>query len=180
MPARTDLTDALLALIPEDGRRITNDEIRAALEQEAGEPISDEQLKEIKSQVVALGAAEGVKGPGGGLKAPGIDPPPRTVASAAGPRTRRSGNSNGPAAPQSAIAPGTTAASVLTSELRNQIDRIWDAFWSGGIANPLEVLEQLTYLLFIRRLDELETLEERRSQRFKPADAPPYLPERNG
>jgi type I restriction enzyme M protein len=36
------------------------------------------------------------------------------------------------------------AASVLTGELRNQIDRIWDAFWSGGIANPLEVLEQLT------------------------------------
>lgn len=159
MPARTDLTDALLALIPEDGRRITNDEIRTALEQEAGEPISDEQLKEIKSQVVALGAAEGVKGPGGGLKAPGIDPPPRTTAPAAGPRTKRSGNSNGPAAPQSAIAPGTTAASVLTGELRNQIDRIWDAFWSGGIANPLEVLEQLTYLLFIRRLDELETLE---------------------
>jgi type I restriction enzyme M protein len=54
---------------------------------------------------------------------------------------------------------------VLTGELRNQIDRIWDAFWSGGISNPLEVLEQLTYLLFIRRLDELETLEERRSQR---------------
>ncbi|NDG76164.1 MAG: SAM-dependent DNA methyltransferase, partial [Synechococcaceae bacterium WB8_1B_136] len=54
---------------------------------------------------------------------------------------------------------------MLTGELRNQVDRIWDAFWSGGIANPLEVLEQLTYLLFIRRLDELETLEERRSQR---------------
>jgi type I restriction enzyme M protein len=48
---------------------------------------------------------------------------------------------------------------VLTGELRSQIDRIWDAFWSGGISNPLEVLEQLTYLLFIRRLDELETLE---------------------
>jgi len=64
-----------------------------------------------------------------------------------------------------AITPGTTAASVLTGELRNQIDRIWDAFWSGGIPNPLEVLEQLTYLLLIRRLDELETLEERRSQR---------------
>jgi type I restriction enzyme M protein len=165
MPTRTDLTDALLALIPEDGRRITNDEIRAALGQEAGEPISDAQLKEIKGQVVALGAAEGVKGPGGGLKAPGIDPPPRTTAPAAGPRTRRSGNGSAAAAPQSAIAPGTTAASVLTGDLRNQIDRIWDAFWSGGITDTLEVLRQLTYLLFIRRLDELETLEERRSQR---------------
>ena len=80
-------------------------------------------------------------------------------------RSRRSGSASAAVAPQPSIAPGTTAASVLTGELRNQIDRIWDAFWSGGIANPLEVLEQLTYLLFIRRLDELETLEERRSQR---------------
>jgi hypothetical protein len=49
-----------------------------------------------------------------------------------------------PAAPQAPIASGTTAASVLSGELRNQIDRIWHAFWSGGIANQLEVLEQLT------------------------------------
>ena len=83
----------------------------------------------------------------------------------AGMRSRRSGSASAAVAPQPSIAPGTTAASVLTGELRNQIDRIWDAFWSGGIANPLEVLEQLTYLLFVRRLDELETLEERRSQR---------------
>ena len=45
------------------------------------------------------------------------------------------------------------------------MDRVWDAFWSGGIANLLEVLVQLTYLLFIRRLDDLENLEERRWQR---------------
>jgi type I restriction enzyme M protein len=165
MPDLADLVNDLIALIPEDGSRITNDEIRTALENEAGEPISDEDLKELKSQVVALGAAEGVKGPGGGLKVPGVDPPPGAAAPAAGSRTRRSGNGTTPATPSSTIAPGTTAASVLTGELRNQIDRIWDAFWSGGIANPLEVLEQLTYLLFIRRLDELETLEERRSQR---------------
>ena len=140
MPAFVDLVNDLIALIPDDGSRITNDEIRTSLEREAGEPISDEQLKEIKSQVVALGAAEGVKGPGGGLRAPGMDPPPRMPAPAAGPRTRRSGNSASAPSPQSTIAPGTTAASVLTGELRNQIDRIWDAFWSGGIANPLEVL----------------------------------------
>jgi len=164
MPARADLVNDLIALIPEDGSRITNEEIRAAMERETGEPISDEMLKELKSQVVALGAAEGVKGPGGGLKAAGVDAPPR-AAPAASTRTRRNTNGSAAAAPQSTIAPGTTAASVLTGELRNQIDRIWDAFWSGGIANPLEVLEQLTYLLFIRRLDELETLEERRSQR---------------
>lgn len=54
---------------------------------------------------------------------------------------------------------------MLTGELRSQIDRIWDAFWSGGISNPLEVMEQITYLLFIRRLDELHTLEENRANR---------------
>ena len=52
---------------------------------------------------------------------------------------------------------------MLTGELRNQIDRIWDAFWSGGISNPLEVIEQITYLLFLRRLDELQTLEENKA-----------------
>ena len=166
MPLRTDLSDALIALIPEDGSRITNEQIRTALEQEAGEPISDGELKEIKSLVVAMGAAEGVKGPGGGLKAPGVDPPPRaTTAAAGGGRQRRSSNGATPTTPSSTIAAGTTAASVLTGELRSQVDRIWDAFWSGGISNPLEVLEQLTYLLFIRRLDELETREERRALR---------------
>jgi type I restriction enzyme M protein len=56
---------------------------------------------------------------------------------------------------------------MLTGELRNQIDRIWDAFWSGGISNPLEVIEQITYLLFVRRLDDLHTLEENKSARLK-------------
>jgi type I restriction enzyme M protein len=56
---------------------------------------------------------------------------------------------------------------MLTGELRNQIDRVWDAFWAGGIANPLEVIEQITYLLFLRRLDELQTLEELKAQRLK-------------
>jgi type I restriction enzyme M protein len=56
---------------------------------------------------------------------------------------------------------------MLTGELRNQIDQIWNAFWSGGIANPLEVIEQITYLLFIKRLDDLHTLEENKSTRLK-------------
>jgi len=55
---------------------------------------------------------------------------------------------------------------MLTGELRNQVDRIWDAFWSGGISNPLEVIEQITYLLFLRRLDDLQTLEENKSARL--------------
>ena len=56
---------------------------------------------------------------------------------------------------------------MLTNEIRNQIDQIWNAFWSGGIANPLEVIEQITYLLFIKRLDELQTLEELKATRLK-------------
>ena len=103
MPTRTELTDALIALIPEDGSRITNDEIRAALEREAGEPISDGDLKEIKALVVTMGAAESMKGPGGGLKAAGVAPPIKFAAASAS-RTRRSGNGAGPQDRQSAEA----------------------------------------------------------------------------
>jgi type I restriction enzyme M protein len=52
---------------------------------------------------------------------------------------------------------------MLTGELRSQVDAIWNAFWSGGISNPMEVLEQITYLLFIRRLDDAHTLEENKA-----------------
>ena len=55
---------------------------------------------------------------------------------------------------------------VITGELKSKIDRIWDAFWSGGISNPLEVIEQITYLLFIRRLDDLHKLEENKANRL--------------
>lgn len=55
---------------------------------------------------------------------------------------------------------------MITGEIKGQVDRIWDAFWSGGISNPLEVMEQFTYLLFLRRLDELHTLEENKAARL--------------
>jgi type I restriction enzyme M protein len=55
---------------------------------------------------------------------------------------------------------------MLTGELRSQVDRLWDSFWTGGISNPLKVVEQITYLLFLKRLDELQTLEENKSQRL--------------
>ena len=45
---------------------------------------------------------------------------------------------------------------MITGEIKSKIDQIWNAFWSGGISNPLEVMEQMTYLLFIRRLDEIQ------------------------
>ena len=52
---------------------------------------------------------------------------------------------------------------MLTQSLKSQIDKVWTTFWSGGIANPLTVIEQITYLLFIRRLDELQTREEKKA-----------------
>ncbi|WEK55458.1 MAG: class I SAM-dependent DNA methyltransferase [Candidatus Cohnella colombiensis] len=45
---------------------------------------------------------------------------------------------------------------MLTGEIRNKIDKIWSDIWAGGISNPLTVIEQLTYLMFIRSLDEKE------------------------
>jgi type I restriction enzyme M protein len=56
---------------------------------------------------------------------------------------------------------------MLTGEIRSQIDSIWNDFWSGGVSNPLSVIEQITYLLFIKRLDELQTVEERKAAQLK-------------
>jgi type I restriction enzyme M protein len=62
---------------------------------------------------------------------------------------------------------------MITGELKSKVDRIWDTMWSGGISNPLSVIEQLTYLLFIKRLDELHTLKERKAARTdKPIEEP--------
>src|SRR5258706_11434928 len=68
---------------------------------------------------------------------------------------------------------------MLTGELKSQIDRIWDAFWSGGISNPLEVIEPIPYLLFLRRLDDLHTLEENKSARLKKPLGRRVFPEGN-
>lgn len=50
---------------------------------------------------------------------------------------------------------------MITGEMRNKVDRIWEVFWTGGITNPLEVIEQFTYLLFIKQLDDVETKKEK-------------------
>lgn len=68
-------------------------------------------------------------------------------------------------------------AAVITGELKRKIDAVWNAFWSGGISNPLEVIEQITYLLFIRRLDDLHTLAENKARRLRqPITDPTFLP----
>lgn len=67
---------------------------------------------------------------------------------------------------------------MITGELKNKVDRVWDAFWSGGIANPLEVIEQITYLLFIRRLDELDILAEKKARRTGKSEKLVFGPDR--
>ena len=42
---------------------------------------------------------------------------------------------------------------MITGELKNKIDRLWETLWTGGITNPLDVVEQMTYLMFIHDLD---------------------------
>lgn len=67
---------------------------------------------------------------------------------------------------------------MITGTIKSQVDRIWDAFWSGGISNPLEVIEQMTYLLFIKRLDEIHSVREKKAARLrKPIEEPVFSPE---
>ena len=45
---------------------------------------------------------------------------------------------------------------MVTGELKNKIDGLWDIFAAGGLVNPLEVIEQITYLMFIHDLDDMD------------------------
>jgi len=56
---------------------------------------------------------------------------------------------------------------MITGELKSQIDAIWNTFWTGGISNTITIVEQLTYLIFIKDLDETETRNERMAKRLK-------------
>lgn len=47
---------------------------------------------------------------------------------------------------------------MVTGELKNKIDSLWEIFWTGGLTNPLDVIEQMTYLMFIRDLDDSDNL----------------------
>lgn len=67
---------------------------------------------------------------------------------------------------------------MITGPLKSQVDKVWDAFWTGGISNPISVVEQITYLLFIKRLDDLQAGAERKAQvTGKPIEAPIFSPE---
>ena len=58
---------------------------------------------------------------------------------------------------------------MITGELRNRIDKLWEEFWTGGITNPLTVIEQITFLMFCRLLDIAETRNEKLASRSKKA-----------
>lgn len=56
---------------------------------------------------------------------------------------------------------------MLSSELKSKIRYLWDAFWSGGVANPLSAIEQITYLVFLKRLEDLDTEREKNARAAK-------------
>jgi len=49
---------------------------------------------------------------------------------------------------------------MIIGAVKNQVDQIWNTFWTGGVSNPLSVIEQITYLLFAKRLDDIHTAKE--------------------
>lgn len=52
---------------------------------------------------------------------------------------------------------------MMTGELKSKIDSLWEIFWTGGLTNPLDVIEQMTYLMFIRDLDDADNTKARES-----------------
>jgi len=65
---------------------------------------------------------------------------------------------------------------MITGEIKSQVDAVWNTFWTGGISNPMEVIEQLTYLLFIKRLDEIHTLREKKAHHLNKTIENPVFP----
>jgi type I restriction enzyme M protein len=52
---------------------------------------------------------------------------------------------------------------MVTGELKNKVDKLWEMFWTGGLTNPLDVIEQITYLMFIRDLDRTDNVRKKDS-----------------
>ena len=52
---------------------------------------------------------------------------------------------------------------MITGELKSKIDSLWEIFWTGGLTNPLDVIEQMTYLMFIRDLDDTDNIKAKES-----------------
>jgi type I restriction enzyme M protein len=67
---------------------------------------------------------------------------------------------------------------MITGTLRSSVDNLWNAFATGGVTNPLTVIEQITYLLFLRRLDENQALKEKQATKLGGAIKDPIYPKR--
>jgi type I restriction enzyme M protein len=52
---------------------------------------------------------------------------------------------------------------MITGELKNKVDKLWEMFWTGGLTNPLDIIEQITYLMFIRDLDQTDNTRQKES-----------------
>jgi len=55
---------------------------------------------------------------------------------------------------------------MITGSLKSRVDKLWEEFWTGGITNPLPVIEQISFLMFARMLDIRENVNERKAQRL--------------
>lgn len=62
---------------------------------------------------------------------------------------------------------------LTDSKLRSTIDQLWNKLWEGGLSNPFDSIEQLSYLIFMKRLDDAENQKERmakiQGQSYEPA-----------
>ncbi len=62
---------------------------------------------------------------------------------------------------------------MLTNpQLRSQVDQLWNKFWAGGLSNPMDAIEQFSYLLFLKRLDDAENAAQRQAKRLNQPFAP--------
>ncbi|MEM9162766.1 MAG: class I SAM-dependent DNA methyltransferase [Cyanobacteria bacterium P01_F01_bin.4] len=66
---------------------------------------------------------------------------------------------------------------LTNADLKSKVDRLWDKLWTGGLTNPMDAIEQFSYLLFMKRLDEAEQRREQQAQRRKQAYVPRLTPE---
>ena len=158
-----ELSNEVIPLIPEDGRRVSNEEIQDALEKAAGEPVSDITLKQIKARIIELGIAKAAKGPGGGLKAIGVETPSKT--------------SSKKVEKKMATAKSTNTDKSLESW-------IWDAACSiRGAKDAPKYKDYILPLVFTKRLcdvfdDELDRIADEvgsRNKAFTLVDADPKL-----
>jgi len=164
------LATRLLQLLPSDGSSLGNAAVRRMLGDALGQAVDLEAFTTIRDALLLAGAVAKGRGRGGSLRLSdgmrdALADTPAMAQPAKPPTPARALHPASQAIPT--FNPPTRISHMLTGELRSKIDAIWNAFWSGGIANPLEVIEQITYLLFLRRLDDLQTLEENKANRLQ-------------